>query len=267
DVGHVAYYATHQTPIEITIPDGLTTGEYELTGIVVAGGREISRNAYSFFVADQTFVQSGGTPASEVLLYDPIGTTARSLQTLGIAFRPLTDFGQIPSTSSLVIGENAADQVVQQNSAVIKDYIAKGGRVLFLRQDSLHMPHVNAIVEKPFKSALPDIDNPAYPAPIRPSRNGYYVNAERPDHPVMSGIQRRNLRVWSDYTNWDETKNNLPAIYPVTDGFTPVDKSALEKIAVLGNYGAGLEGVALAEQFNGDGSVLLSGFDLARRTG
>src|SRR5690606_3850773 len=79
--------------------------------------------------------------------------------------------------------------------------------------------------------------------------------------------ERCNLRVWSDYTGWNETKSGLPAIYPVTDGFTPVEKSSIEKIAVLGNYGAGLEGIVLAEQFNGKGSVLLSGFDLVRRTG
>jgi len=267
DIVDVPYYGTHQQPIEMKIPDNLATGEYELTGKIIAGNREVSKNSYQLFIANQTFVQSASTPTSDVLLYDPIGTTAESLQRLGVDYQLLTDFRRIPLTSSLVIGENAADHIILRNSAVIKDYITKGGRVLFLRQDSLHMPHVNAIVEKPFKSALPDIDNPAYPAPIRPSRNGYYVNAERPDHPVMAGIERRNLRVWSDYTNWDETKNNLPAIYPVTDGFTPVDKSALDKIAVLGNYGAGLEGVALAEQFNGDGSVLLSGFDLARRTG
>src|SRR5690606_22989069 len=141
-------------------------------------------------------------PTSDILLYDPVGTTAQSFRALGVAYNTVAKFSNIPLTSSLVIGENAAGQVIQQNSRVIRDYIAKGGRVLFLRQDSLHMPYVNAIVEKPFKSAIPDIDNPAYPAPIRPSRNGYYVNAERPDHPVMAGIERRNLRVWSDYTGW-----------------------------------------------------------------
>lgn len=267
EITDVAYYATHQQPIDIKIPESLSTGEYKLTGRVIADGREVSKNSYQLFIANQMYVQSGAAPTSEIRLYDPVGNTAQSLRALGVEYNMVTNFKSIPLTSSLVIGENAADQVVQQNSHVIKDYIAKGGRVLFLRQDSLHMPNVNAVVDKSFKSALPDIDNPAYPAPIRPSHNGYYVNAERPDHPVMSGIHRRHLRVWSDYTDWNETKENFPAIYPVTDGFMPIEKSSLENIAVLGNYGAGLEGIVLAEQFNGKGSVLVSGFDLVRRTG
>lgn len=262
----VAYYATYQQPIDITIPDHIATGEYELTGVIISGDKVVSKNSFKLFVANEMFVKSAPSPKSEVLLYDPTGMTAKSLRTLGITYQKLTDFKNIPLSSSLIIGENAADHVIKQNSAHIKDYMAKGGRVLCLRQDSLHLPNVNAIVDRPFQSALPDIDNPAYPAPIRPSRNGYYVNAERQDHPTMSGIHRRHLRVWSDYTNWEVEKDGLPAIYPVTDGFMPADKASLSQIAVLCNYGAGLEGVALAEQFNGKGSLLLSGFDLVRRT-
>ncbi len=266
-IPEVAYYTTHQQSVDVRIPDDLTTGTYELTGQIITEGKVVSKNSYQLFVANQLFTKSGPSPQSDVLLYDPAGMTAKSFHTLGITYEKLTDFKNIPLTSALVIGENAADNIVKQNNALIKAYIAKGGRVLCLRQDSLHLLNVNAFVEKPFKSALPDIDNPAYPAPVRPSRNGYSINAERPDHPVMSGIHRRNLRVWSDYTDWDERKNGFPAIYPVTDGFMPAEKASLAQIAVHCNYGAGLEGMALVEQFDGKGSVLLSGFDLVRRTG
>jgi hypothetical protein len=41
----------------------------------------------------------------------------------------------------------------------------------------------------------------------------------------------------------------------------------MAKIAVLGDYGPGLEGMAIAEVFNGKGSVLLCGMDLVNRRG
>lgn len=263
----VAYYATHQQTINIKLPDHIATGDYQLTGKIVSSGKIISENSYKLFIADKLFSRSAPSPQSKILLYDPAGHTARSFKTLGIAYESLENFKNLPLTSALVIGENAADNTVKINSNVIKNYISKGGRVLCFRQDSVHLPNVNTLVEQPFKSVLPDIDNPEYPSPVRPSRNGYYVNSERQEHPVMFGIQRRNLQVWSDYTGWNETKENFPAIYPVTDGFIPVNKASLGSITILCNYGSGLEGVALAEQFNGKGSLLLSGFDLARRTG
>jgi hypothetical protein len=91
------------------------------------------------------------------------------------------------------------------------------------------------------------------------------VNPERPDHPVFKGISRSELRVWSDYTGFLETKPGFPAIYPITDGFILADKSDAGKTAILADYSVGLEGIALAQFFHGKGSVMLSGFDLVNR--
>jgi len=110
------------------------------------------------------------------------------------------------------------------------------------------------------------IDDPSYPPPPRPSRNSFNINPERPDHPVFYGITRAELRIWSDYTRWDETQKGFPAIYPVTNGFILKNKPDIDKTAILANYSVGLEGIALAEIFHGKGSVLLSGFDLSNRT-
>jgi len=95
------------------------------------------------------------------------------------------------------------------------------------------------------------------------------VNPERPGHPLFDGIDREELKVWSDYTNWHETdKAGFPALYPVTDGFVPQNKSDMSHISVLGDYGPGLEGMAIAEFFTpGKGSLLLCGMDLTRRNG
>jgi len=138
--------------------------------------------------------------------------------------------------------------------------------LIILRQDSIHQSFLKHIL--PIEVGFPkmDIDDPSYPPPPRPSRNSFNINPERPDHPVFSGITRSELRVWSDYTEWDETQRGFPAIYPVTNGFILKNKQDIEKTAILANYSVGLEGIALAEIFHGKGSVLLSGFDLAHRT-
>jgi len=136
-----------------------------------------------------------------------------------------------------------------------------------LKQDSLHQPFLKDIL--PVELAFPrmDIDDPTYPPPARPSRNSFNINPERPDHPVFSGISRERLRIWSDYSGWDEKKPGYPAIYPVTSGFVLKNKTEIEKTAVLANYSVGLEGIALAELFEGTGSVMVSGFDLCSRAG
>ncbi len=92
-------------------------------------------------------------------------------------------------------------------------------------------------------------------------RNGYYVNTESLEHPVFAGITKDNLRVWSDYTNWDESKQGFPAIKPVTDGFTLQNKDDVASTAILADYSSRLQGIALAEQFQGNGSITLCGLD------
>ncbi len=146
-------------------------------------------------------------------------------------------------------------------------FIRKGGRLTILKQDSLHEHFVKDILPVDVRFPRMDIDNPSYPPPVRPSRNSFNINPERPGHPVFTGIDRTELRVWSDYSDWNETKSGFPAIYPVTDGFMISNKEDVGNTAVLANYSSGLEGIALAEFFEGNGSVMLSGFDLTKRAG
>jgi len=110
-----------------------------------------------------------------------------------------------------------------------------------------------------------NLDTPVYPPPPRPSYNGYNINPERPQHPVFAGITRENLHYWSDYTGWNEKKEGFPAVYPVTAGFTLADKMDIASVAVLADYGPALDGIAIAEIFDGTGSVLLSGMDIVPR--
>lgn len=93
------------------------------------------------------------------------------------------------------------------------------------------------------------------------------VNPERPAHPVWRGLDRDRLFLWSDFTGWRDTVPGFPQVYPVTNGFVIADTSRFDRVAVLANYDHGLQGLALAEIFDGRGSVMMSGFNIVNRAG
>ena len=264
----VAYYATHEQKLQIQVPGTLSSGNYELVGKIVKESKVITQNAFKLYIADKAFVSSASVAQTKVLLYDPKGTTKNSFNKLNISYNEVATLKSIPAGSCLVIAENAADGNFVQNAQSIKDFIAKGGRVLAMRQNADLLLNLNSVLAGKLKNVTMDLDDPTYPPPSRPSRNGYYVNPERPDHPVFTGITRKNLKVWSDYTTWNETQKGFPAIYPVTDGFVLEDKNDIVSTSpVLGNYGVALEGITLAEQFLGKGSIMLCGLDIANKAG
>lgn len=262
----VPYYGTVQKQLEIKLPKNLVSGEYELSGKVLAGGNVISQNYFKLFIANDTYTKAVPVPSAAVLLYDPVGITRKSLSDLNVKFKEISSFRKLPANSFLVIAENAADKSVSAQAADIKSFIRSGGRVLALRQDSAHRANLNSLLSSPISNHVVDIDNPAYPVSAKPPRNGYYVNPERLEHPVFAGITRYQFRVWSDYTDWNPRKNGMPAIQPVTDGFVLANSDDIANTAILANYGSGLQAIALAEQFNGKGSILLCGLDLSKRT-
>lgn len=261
----IPYYATARKELEIGLPGNLVTGTYELVGKLVRNGEIVSQNFYKLFIGNKSFVTTVSAK-TVVLLYDKEGTITKSLADLNVKYTEVASFAAIPSNGFLIIGENAADKIVAGNAAAIKKFIASGGRVLCLRQDSAHLENINPILVNPLLHNNVDIDDPVYPLSVKPPRNGYYINAERQDHPLFAGITRDNVRVWSDYTAWDETQKGFPAIKPVTDGFTLQNRDDVGSTAILANYGSGLQSIALAEQFQGAGSITLCGLDIANRT-
>jgi hypothetical protein len=264
----IPYYSTFSRPLTLAIPASLGMGHYELVGRIVKGGRVISENNDRLFIAGGTYTASANRPRRKVLLYETGEGTSASFKKLSIPFLKIGSFKNISPADLVVVGENSAGNALVQQAAVLQRFVAGGGRLLFLRQDSSLLPNLNSIVNCPIRNITMDLDYSQYPPPPRPSRNGYCVNPERPENPVFSGIDREELKVWSDYTGWQESdKKGFPAIYPVTDGFVPADKKDMERISVLGDYGPGLEGMAIAELFSGKGSFLICGMDLARRTG
>lgn len=262
----IPYYASAKKKLNIKLPKNLNSGKYELIGKLMSDGRQVSQNYYRLFVADASFTKAVLPLESEVLLYDKNGSTKKSLNGLNIRFNELGAFSKLPEKGVLIIGENAADQELADHVKLVRDFMSAGGRVVALRQDSLHMVNLNRLAINKLVNSAVDIDDPVYPVSSKSPRNGYYVNAERPGHPLFSGITRENLRIWSDYTAWDETKPGFPAIQPVTDGFVLQNKTDVANTAILANYSSGLQGIAIAEQFLDNGSLLLCGLDISRRT-
>ncbi|MEJ5993755.1 glycoside hydrolase family 2 TIM barrel-domain containing protein [Pedobacter sp. Du54] len=262
---NIPYYATADKSLDIKIPEGLISGDYVLKGKVFANGKVVSENFFNLFISDKRFITSVPLIQSTVLLYDSKGKTKQALNKLKVPFKEISSFNDIPSNSFLLIGENAADKNVADNASQIKDYIKKGGRVISLRQDSISLININTLLDFKLTNNKVDIDNAAYPVSSLPPRNGYYINPERPEHPIFAGITRNNLKVWSDYTEWNPKKAGQPAIYPVTDGFMLADREGVGATAILGNYSSGLQSIALAEQFMGSGSIILTGLAIANR--
>lgn len=262
----IPYYGTSEVKVKINVPENIHSGMYNLVGKIIRDSVIVSENEYPIHIADKDFI-TDPILLKELLLYDTAGTTKIALNKLQIPYREISSFENLSTNSVVIIGENSADALLVKNEFSIKKHVSNGGRLLSLRQNQELMPNLNSILQDKIKNSIMNIDNATYPPPIRPSRNGYYVNPERLDHPVLKDINRRDLRVWSDYTSWDETKEGFPAIYPVTDGFSFEEKDAIKNNAVIANYGVGLEGIAIAEQFYGSGSVLLCGFDISNRVG
>src|SRR5205085_6110570 len=50
-------------------------------------------------------------------------------------------------------------------------------------------------------------------------------------------------------------------------GFVLTDPSTFNRASIIANYDHGLEGIGLAELFDGSGSAMVTGFDLVSRAG
>jgi len=260
----IPYYDVHSQKVSIQLPENLFEGYYKLEAVLKADSRVVSTNYTELFVAQRA---SQRTSHYAVKLYDPLQTTVKALNYNQISFELVSRLDALDTGDCLFIGENAADNLLYKQSDALKRLLEQGLKIVIMRQDAEHQRFLKHLL--PLKVSFPDmdIDNPAYPPPPRPSRNSFNINPERPQHPLFAGISREELRLWSDYTSWDETQKGFPAIYPVTDGFILDNKQDIDKTALIANYSVGLEGIALAEIFHGKGSVLLSGFDLTRRSG
>lgn len=262
----IPHFGTWSKTVSLKLPEHLATGDYAVTGRVLIGIEPCSTNFTPLFIAGSEWKKAAPSTESVVQLYDPSGNTAAALKKNGIGFELLADVSKLPTGGNvLILGEHAWDRSLAAAKDQMRQFIKRGGRLLCLAQDGGKFEHDWLPQEILFFTSSPN--DPDYPPRSRPFREQMNVNPERPGHPVFRGLHRRRLALWSDYRGWDQTQPGFPKVYPVTSGFQLTKPEALERTAILADYDRGLEGIALCEMFDGDGSVILSGFDLVNRAG
>ena len=266
-IPEVPYYGAIDRRISITIPATLPTGQYTLAGSLLRGGDTVSYNETGLFVAARSFRGNGSEVGARVRLYDPDGRTAGALRAIGVrsSAAPVDLRGLDPARDLLVVGSGVWDDRLTRDTAVLRDFVSRGGRAIILdqRAPAFSSPWLPAglVVQ------MTALDHSKVFPGGRPFGNGMAINPERPSHPVFDGLTRDNFFLWSDHSDWDESKPGFPAVYPVTHGLAITEPAEMGDVAVLANYDHGLHGVALAEVAIGRGSVLLSGFDIVDRVG
>jgi hypothetical protein len=263
-MGDVAYYGAASRPVSVALPATLATGSYTLDGALVQGSDTVSRNETKLFVAARAFGGTLGTLARRLRVYDPAGRTTAALASLGARATPVTSLASLdPARDALVVGAESWDARLTADSAAFRRFLARGGRALVLEQKAIDAPWLPG-APKVQSSAL---DHPLVFPGGRPFAQGMAINPERPTHAVFDGLSRDRFFLWSDHTGWNESKPGFPAVYPVTRGLSFARPNEFGDVALLADYDHGLQGTALAELFVGQGSALVSGFDLVPRVG
>ncbi|MGD8236962.1 MAG: glycosyl hydrolase family 2 [Armatimonadota bacterium] len=252
----VPYYEARSVPVALTVPAGAARGDYVLAGEIIRGGARVSQNSVGVFVAGDEWPHPARQVETRPALYDPAGRTRKALKRLGIPFDRLKRLDALQPDAPLVIGADAWDKKLSSAVAALKRFVTDGGRVLCLRQDG----------EKLATGWLP-VEVTLSTSGGKPYRTGMNINVERPWHPVFDGITRKHLRLWSDYSGWDDRKPGYPKVHPVALGFRLGAQESLGQTAILANFDRGLASIALCEIFGGAGSVILSGFDVVNRSG
>jgi hypothetical protein len=262
----VKYYGAKSAPIAIPLPSSLKTGSYTLRGSLYSGTKLVSSNTTPVFVAARDYNGRVGPTARRVKLYDPSGASKRALDRVGVLTYAVTEARDLdPERDMLVLGADAWNARIAADVPAMQAFVKRGGRLLVLHQD--YDAFDGKWLPVPIRLQKGELDHALVFPGGRPFRNGMSVNPERPDHPALRGIDRDRLFLWSDFTDWNERKPGFPQVYPVTRGFVLTDPATYSRAAVIANYDHGLEGIALAELFDGAGSAMVSGFDLVHRSG
>jgi hypothetical protein len=265
EIPPVKYYGTWRGQIPVAPAADAPLGQYKLVGKLKRRGEVIATNETPIFVASKQWSHEGAPLRRDLHVIGD--ATAKALSKLAFDVRTANLARLDPANHVLVIGEEAWTEKLAAPAAKgqLRDFVHKGGRILILGQ--AHAKFDTSWLPSEVKLLATSVNDPGYFTVERPAADQTHVNPQRADHPVFAGLDRHRLALWSDYTSWDETKNGFPRISPMRFGFALARQDDLKHTAVLAEYDAALQGVALAEMFDGDGSILLCGFDLIGRCG
>jgi beta-galactosidase len=264
--GDVKYYAAKSAPITLQIPADLPPGRYTLSGVLMQADVILADNSTPIFIAKRDYAAPVGNVARTIKLFDPSGASKRALDRVGAKTTVVPNAANLdPARDLFILGADAWSPSFASNIPAVQTFVKNGGRVLVLHQDFNTFD--GSWLPVPIRLPKGELDHALVFPGGRPFRNGMSVNPERVDHPALAGIDRDRLFLWDDFTNWNEKKPGFPQVYPVTNGFVLTDPRTFARANVIANYDHGLEGIALAELFDGSGSAMVSGFDVVNRSG
>ena len=295
----VDYYGTDAKELVIEIPKQLKAGQYTLKGEIVENGKTVSVNETEF----QVEPRGAAAPkfARHVNLYDPLRESTAMLEKAGLVegkdfHLTATPFAAMkkrdaltgqqlqetlaheqlggdlaaPSDTLLIIGSKQWLEPLRDDYLLMREFIERGGRILVLYPNSMALNSlgINGEIMVSDNEWIGDRTSVNLESLWHTSRIfGAWINPRRSDTGIFNNIERKQLTLWSDPSGWTLDQEGLPTNEPVNTLLKLQDPKALESTAILANFGRGLEYVALAEVFRGDGSVILSGFDFQRFVG
>ncbi|HKK17860.1 MAG TPA: glycoside hydrolase family 2 TIM barrel-domain containing protein, partial [Opitutales bacterium] len=296
----VEHYATDQRKLVLKTPESLATGQYILKGEVVENGRVVSVNETPVWIEERA--EPKFELHRKVILFDPLNETKPVLEKVGLVegrdfhmtaspFAGMKRFDRLsasqlqetlgvegavddtlvaPSESVMIVGPRLWVEPLRDKYLLMKEFIHRGGRVLFLNPNEHALSDIGLhkellVMENEWIGDRTSVNMESL---WHTSRNfGAWINPRRSDNNIFDGVDREQLWLWSDSSGWDPSQKGLPEFEPVDTFLQLRDGDALDTTAVLANFGRGLEHVALAEVFRGEGSVILSGFDFDRFAG
>jgi hypothetical protein len=294
------HYAVVQKQLKLEIDLSLQEGQYLLKGDVVEKGKTISTNEAPIWVGQRDYEPLD--TYRKVTLFDPLNETRPILEKAGLVegrdffmtsspFSGMRQFDKLsgsqlqetlgvegmssetvvaPSRSVMIIGSKLWVEPLRDKYLLVKEFIDRGGRVLFLHPNAHALNDIGIFKEIMVQENewIGDHASVAMESIWHTSRIfGTWINPRRSDTEIFDSIERDQLWLWSDSSNWNPSQPGLPEFEPVSTLMKVRDTEALNSTAVLADFGRGLEYVALAEVFRGEGSVILSGFDFDRFVG
>jgi beta-galactosidase len=293
----IPHYQVGIQTLSIDLPSTLKTAQYILTGSAVEDGKVISKNETKIYIAQKPVEKI--TRKRVVRLYDPLNHSRKVFEKaglrLGIDYQITknlftSDLSQLsgsemketlgvteieeestePKNSLLIIGTSYWPETISQRHREMQAFVKAGGRVLLLypNPSSLDALDIYREVVAREKKWFGDQESALVESLWHTSRDfGVFINPRRTDNGIFENITREQLRFWSDSTGWNHSKSDLPPIEPVNKLISFRNAESLESTAALASFSRGLEYLALAEVFKGEGSVILSGFDFDRFAG
>jgi hypothetical protein len=213
--------------LSFKVPSVATPTTFTLSATLTASGRFVSAEEWDLEVFPDKPVPAGALKR-KVALFDPSGSTARTLEQAGVAFDKVTDPGIPPGTAGdilMVLGENSLDDKNAPQTAALAEFVEKGGRVLVLRQN-------RAPVNLPVITKL------------EPREWASQVFVRMAEHPLMQGLDSMDFHFWQS----DRSVG--------TGSYT---KPPSGNVVVLADSGSpeGMEQAQLMELYRGAGSYVL----------